>query len=108
MTTMFDMDIIAVAQAADKMFDNKYGDKFEALKKHFIAFYNLADQLSELYMSILDCSRQLETLDGTENSEQWQTLKLVLNRSLSILHRISENSTGNLDFSFCDKFTKTF
>ena len=86
---MMDMDIIEVAEMADKMFENTYGDKFESLKKNFIAFYNLTDQINELYVSILETSKELENLDDTENLEQWQTLKLVLSRSLTILNRIS-------------------
>lgn len=56
---MLDMDIVEVAEMADKMFDSKYGDKFESLKKNFIAFFNLTDQISELYVSILDACKEL-------------------------------------------------
>lgn len=53
------MNVIEVAETADRMFENKYGERFEALKKHFIAFYNLCDQISTLYVAILDSSNQL-------------------------------------------------
>lgn len=83
------------------------------MKSTFLIFYNLTHQIISIYNNILEeCTKQA-TLDYN-SVEQLEPLKLVVNRTMIILHKLIENDKlvknkpGAIDMTFCEKFIKNF
>ena len=92
-------------------YEEKYGEKLEQLKSTFLMFYNLTHQIISIYHLILEeCSRSSDC----GSPEQLEALKVVVNRTMIILHKlidnekIVKNKPGAIDMTFCERFIKNF
>jgi hypothetical protein len=82
--------------------DTKYASKIDGLKRSFIIFYNLADQVMMLY----DVMR--EKMEKYSEKEEYKDIIFLLNKSLIIVSKITEKFPTCIDSYFCEKFMKTF